>query len=95
MKILTTALFSVLMLNRSLSRRKWTSLILLTVGIALVQMDGKKTESTAGGMQRFFGLIAVTIACILSGLAGVWYKPGCNSCAGAKDSLLDVGLRRC
>ncbi|TPX63049.1 hypothetical protein SpCBS45565_g06886 [Spizellomyces sp. 'palustris'] len=74
MKILTTALFSVLMLGRTLSRRKWTALVLLTLGIALVQMDGKTTEAKASGMQQFLGLMAVTIACILSGLAGVWFE---------------------
>lgn len=36
LKILTTALFSVLILKRSLSKLKWIALGLLTVGIALV-----------------------------------------------------------
>ncbi|TPX56175.1 hypothetical protein PhCBS80983_g04723 [Powellomyces hirtus] len=74
MKILTTALFSVMLLNRTLSRTKWISLIMLTFGIAIVQMDGKKTESGVGGMEKLLGLAAVTVACILSGLAGVWFE---------------------
>ncbi|KAI9017627.1 nucleotide-sugar transporter-domain-containing protein [Gaertneriomyces semiglobifer] len=74
MKILTTAVFSVMILGRSLSRLKWISLFLLTAGIALVQMDGKKTDTKADGMRQFFGLIAVTVACVLSGLAGVWFE---------------------
>ncbi|KAF2261987.1 nucleotide-sugar transporter, partial [Lojkania enalia] len=37
LKILTTALFSVLMLGRTLSSRKWLSLILLVVGVSIVQ----------------------------------------------------------
>jgi UDP-sugar transporter A1/2/3 len=36
MKILTTALFSVIMLKRSLSGQKWFSLILLTAGIFIL-----------------------------------------------------------
>ncbi|KAJ3159915.1 hypothetical protein HDU86_001179 [Geranomyces michiganensis] len=92
MKILTTALFSVLMLGRSLSRGKWMALILLTFGIAIVQMDGKQKPSSSSSssvsssssssssshmpqqQQPLIGLVAVTIACILSGLAGVWFE---------------------
>lgn len=36
LKILTTALFSVTMLGRSLSVRKWSALVLLMVGVAIV-----------------------------------------------------------
>ncbi|XP_051825289.1 UDP-galactose translocator [Antechinus flavipes] len=39
LKILTTALFSVLMLRRSLSRLQWASLLLLFLGVALVQVQ--------------------------------------------------------
>lgn len=38
LKILTTALFSVLMLNRKLDVMKWVSLVLLMAGVALVQV---------------------------------------------------------
>jgi len=38
LKILTTAVFSVTMLSRALSAKKWLSLILLTFGIAIVQL---------------------------------------------------------
>lgn len=38
LKILTTALFSVLMLRKSLSRVQWISLVLLFVGVAIVQV---------------------------------------------------------
>ncbi|KAJ3278850.1 hypothetical protein HK104_001971 [Borealophlyctis nickersoniae] len=42
-KILTTAVFSVVMLRRSLSRLKWAALVLLLVGVALVQLQGDGT----------------------------------------------------
>ena len=45
LKILTTALFSVLMLGKFIDRSKWFSLVLLTVGVALVQVRG-----SAGGV---------------------------------------------
>jgi UDP-sugar transporter A1/2/3 len=75
LKILTTALFSVMMLKKVLTLKKWFSLAILTVGIAVVQLDGAKLKndddkSSISG--HFFGLIAVFIACCISGLAGVW-----------------------
>ncbi|KAG0221705.1 hypothetical protein BGX31_009603 [Mortierella sp. GBA43] len=39
MKILSTAIFSVLMLNRKLSTQKWFALCLLMVGVTLVQLQ--------------------------------------------------------
>ena len=38
LKILPTAIFSVFLLNRSLSVRKWASLALLMIGVAIVQL---------------------------------------------------------
>merc|ERR1719198_1008430 len=38
LKILTTAVFSVFMLKRRLTRLKWLSLVILTVGVAIVQL---------------------------------------------------------
>ena len=38
LKILPTAIFSVSLLNRSLSMRKWASLALLMIGVAIVQL---------------------------------------------------------
>ncbi|KXS22391.1 nucleotide-sugar transporter [Gonapodya prolifera JEL478] len=79
MKILTTALCSVLMLNRTLSSQKWISLVLLTVGIALVQLPPETFSSAPSKSQSHSsdpgkGLIAVTVACVLSGLAGVYFE---------------------
>jgi drug/metabolite transporter (DMT)-like permease len=39
MKILTTAVFSVLMLGKALSPMKWLSLVILVLGVALVQIN--------------------------------------------------------
>ena len=38
LKILTTALFSVLMLRKTLSKLQWLSLLLLFLGVAIVQV---------------------------------------------------------
>ncbi|KAF1363041.1 nucleotide-sugar transporter [Lizonia empirigonia] len=44
LKILTTAMFSVLMLGRSLSSRKWLSLLVLVIGVSIVQIPGYTAE---------------------------------------------------
>ncbi|KAF2089405.1 nucleotide-sugar transporter [Saccharata proteae CBS 121410] len=133
LKILTTALFSVMLLGRTLSLRKWLSLVLLMLGIAIVQIpsgdEAVSMDTLRDESQRFFwprsieelrdlgsstakqlmrrsveatvaitkrsatyegieedvamqhpqlnaslGLLAVIVACVLSGLAGVYFE---------------------
>ncbi|KAI9741344.1 MAG: hypothetical protein M1834_003061 [Cirrosporium novae-zelandiae] len=57
LKLVTTALFGVVVLRRSLSPRKWLSLILLVTGVAIVQIPSQfasqvKTEDTKLRMPR-------------------------------------------
>lgn len=73
MKILTTALCSVVMLRKDISKLQWLSLLLLTGGIALVQLPGSQTTKSEHS-NSFLGLSAVTVACVLSGLAGVYFE---------------------
>ena len=40
LKILTTAIFSATLLGRKFSAMKWASLVVLTVGVAIVQLSG-------------------------------------------------------
>jgi len=40
LKILTTALFSAVLLQRKFSKQKWLSLVILTIGVAIVQASG-------------------------------------------------------
>jgi len=75
-KILTTALFSVLLLKRKLSRQKIGGLLLLTMGVALVQLD--KVEDNASKsyqeQNRWAGVLAVLGACCTSGFGGVYFE---------------------
>lgn len=130
LKILTTAIFSVLMLGRVLSPRKWLSLLLLIIGVSIIQVpqstattaDSKKwttqamekihnlgshavshvTRSGSIGaahvgraadesqMNPQIGLIAVLIACALSGLAGVTFEKILKDSTSAKSASLWV-----
>lgn len=76
MKILTTALFAVLMLRRELRSLQWLALVLLTAGVAMVQLsatDGGSSASTAG-QNRLLGCVAALAACCCSGFAGIYFE---------------------
>ncbi|GAB1599196.1 UDP-galactose translocator-like isoform X1 [Argonauta hians] len=76
LKILTTAMFSVFMLNKRLSRMQWISLVILFMGISFVQLQpASSSASNADTKQRpIIGLLAVIISCIMSGFAGVYFE---------------------
>ncbi|KAF2468631.1 uncharacterized protein BDR25DRAFT_394820 [Lindgomyces ingoldianus] len=122
LKILTTAIFSVILLRRSLSSQKWASLCLLVIGVAIVQFPHSSDHSGMNALKdtssRIFwprtieelqalgstaaaqltkrsatyegieedvamqnpqmntsvGLVAVLVACAISGLAGVTFE---------------------
>lgn len=47
LKIMTTALFSVVMLNKNISTAKWVSLIMLMIGVALVQLHPVSSDGSS------------------------------------------------
>ncbi|VDM57315.1 unnamed protein product [Angiostrongylus costaricensis] len=87
LKILSTAFFSVTMLGRSLNRLKWIALVLLTGGVALVQVrwifalhkfrvikPGAPVKASGDRSGSIAGLFAVLAACLSSGFAGVYFE---------------------
>merc|ERR1719259_923080 len=76
LKILTTAMFAVLILKRSLIRTQWLSLGILITGVAMVQLsDTKESKVVASARQnKFFGFCVALFACFLSGLAGIYFE---------------------
>lgn len=78
LKILTTAIFSVAMLGKELSKMQWFSLVILFLGVSLVQLQsGTSTPSStsSGPIQSpTIGMVAVVISCIMSGFAGVYFE---------------------
>ncbi|KAH7107591.1 nucleotide-sugar transporter-domain-containing protein [Auriculariales sp. MPI-PUGE-AT-0066] len=79
MKILTTAAFSVLLLRRRLTTAKWLSLLGLAIGVGVVQIQAGMHKPTSGAtnghtMHPMSGFLAVSAACLTSGLAGVYFE---------------------
>ena len=90
LKILTTALFSVVMLRRSLLPRQWLALLMLAFGVVIVQLANTGAESKVSCMlclplylvgqvpehpqNRMMGFAAATAACFSSGFAGVYFE---------------------
>lgn len=75
LKILTTALFSVIILRRQLTALKWGSLVVLFMGVALVQLPSSSSPAKdLHGQNHLLGLGAVIISCLSSGFAGVYFE---------------------
>lgn len=73
LKLLTTAFFTVTLLKRHISHRRWASLGLLFLGVVLVQAP-QGGAGAVGSQSPVLGMAAVAGACLLSGLAGVWLE---------------------
>jgi UDP-sugar transporter A1/2/3 len=73
LKILTTALFSVLLLGTRLSISKWATLFMILFGVILVQMQSS-TGTSAESRNSLMGFLAVIFRCSLSGFAGIWFE---------------------
>jgi UDP-sugar transporter A1/2/3 len=81
-KLVTTAIVSVFMLKRTYSAQQWTSLVAISLGVAIVVLGEKSstsssssnTESTATAGNLVTGLTAVSIACFSSAMAGVYFE---------------------
>lgn len=82
LKILTTAMFSVMIVHKKIHNRQWFALFLLFVGVSLVQLPQKSDDLTAetnpvkniGEKNRFLGLLAVIACCMSSGFSGVYFE---------------------
>ncbi len=91
-KILTTALFSVILLRQKLSHMKWLALLYLTFGVAAVQVSSASSSSSPSssvrqGSSSATGFLAVAVACVLSGIAGVYFEMVLKRCSSSTSSL--------
>ncbi|KAJ3606859.1 hypothetical protein NHX12_026377 [Muraenolepis orangiensis] len=74
LKIPCTALCMVFMLNRSLSRMQWFSVFMLCGGVTLVQWKPAESTKVQIDQSPVVGFIAIAIAVICSGFAGVYFE---------------------
>ncbi|XP_056422047.1 CMP-sialic acid transporter [Hyla sarda] len=74
LKIPCTALCTVLMLNRSLSKLQWFSVFILCGGVTLVQYNPGETTRVQIEQNHWLGLGAVAVAVLCSGFAGVYFE---------------------
>ena len=77
-KILTTAMFSVIMLGKKLTKRQIFALFVLLSGVAMVQISSS-TSSSADSSKKsegdvFIGTIAVVLSCLISGFAAIYFE---------------------
>ncbi|XP_037092865.1 UDP-galactose translocator-like [Pollicipes pollicipes] len=77
LKILTTAVFSVTILRRSLRPLQWCALLVLLVGVALVQLaqaEPARPTADAPAQSQLLGFSCALAACVLSGFAGIYFE---------------------
>jgi len=78
-KILVTAVVSVILLRKQFKRVQWMAILIMSVGIAIVQLAGA-TESKQADMQNakeqsiISGMAMLIVACFCSGLASVYFE---------------------
>ncbi|XP_063911880.1 UDP-galactose translocator isoform X1 [Zophobas morio] len=77
LKILTTAMFAVLILKKELLKTQWISLVMLVGGVVLVQLaqsSGSSHVHSGPEQNRLIGFMAALSACVLSGFAGIFFE---------------------
>lgn len=94
-KLVTTAIVSVIMLKRKYSPQQWVCLVALSVGVAVVVLDKdeKPEEDDVTPQSMVVGMTAVSIACISSALAGVYFEKVIKNTSGGKQKPVSVWMR--
>ena len=98
-KLVTTAMVSVVMLNRKYSAQQWICLVTLSLGVAIVVLGESASSSSTkaaevGATQSLtVGLMAVTIACMSSALAGVYFEKVIKTAGSEKQKPVSVWMR--
>jgi len=80
MKVLSTALFSVALLGKQLSSRKWQALVLMTAGVTLITYESLPKANQLGDERDralrsyLIGVCAVGIEVLLSGFVSIYFE---------------------
>ena len=110
-KLLLTAMFSTVVLNRRLSTRQWLALLALTIGVVMVELaqstpDDARSASSTDGMETptrqhprvlnsAVGLGATLVAASLSSMAGVYFEAVVKAADGSPPSLWVRNVQLC
>lgn len=74
LKIITTAIFSVFLLNKRPSKLQWLCIVSLFIGVAIVQLSFQSVQAIIPGGNSIVGIVSVLLTCLTSGLAGVYFE---------------------
>jgi len=86
LKVLTTAWCAWIILKKQISNIKWVALVLLFLGVAMVSVDLEAPPARQGlavEQHPFWGLMAILVACLTSGFAGVYFEKIVKSSAAS------------
>jgi len=104
MKLLTTALFSVVLLRRRLSKGQWTAVALLALGLGLASVGSSPHRVSSGAaasrphaaVNFGVGFAAVFAACCSSGFSSVYFervvKTRATACASARTPKTPISV---
>jgi len=74
LKILSTAVCSVLILGRRISMTKWRALLLLVLGCSLVSLTNTTQATTSQNSERLIGYAMTALEVFLSGCVSVYFE---------------------
>jgi len=89
-KLVTTAIVSVIMLDRKYTSRQWVCLVIISIGVAIVVLGERKEaekQVDQNTQSIFVGLTSVTVACLCSALAGVYFEKVLKKATTNKDGV--------
>ena len=81
-KIITTAIFSVILLNKRYSVMQWASVFGLSIGVALVQFSLHASIVTASHVNFAVGISSVIVSTLTSGFASIFLEKMLKSKGG-------------
>uniref|UniRef100_A0A0R3RGZ0 UDP-galactose transporter n=1 Tax=Elaeophora elaphi TaxID=1147741 RepID=A0A0R3RGZ0_9BILA len=75
LKVVTTAIFMMIILGRRFSRTRWLAIFFLFGGVAAVELSmNKRNTVEKNGENYMIGLSAVLLTCVTAGFAGVYFE---------------------
>jgi len=74
LKVISTAVFSMLILTKQLTRIHWLALGLLMFGLVIMELEFGEARQSSGTGNYYLGLLSMVVACTSSGYAGVYLE---------------------